>query len=261
MVVYKEIKTDHPINKITRTDNLFKGTYTVDPYQNCEFACKYCDSSFEPTIYVKKNIVEQLEKKLKTIEKGRIIIGSVHDPYQPIEQKYKLTRKILNLIYDYGFSCNILTKSDMVLNDIDIISKIDDCMVTTSIISMNEKITKIFEPNIMPSTSRFKLVQNLKENYVSAGFGLIPILPYLVEDEFEKIIRNVKDVDADFFIFKHLELKGDQKQIFFELIKKFFPDFFEKYSNLYQDSYQPKQEYIDKISKQIKLLLEKNKIN
>ena len=89
---YKQIKVDFLLNKVTKKDNLFLGDYTIDPYQNCEFGCRYCDSSFDKTIYVKHNADKILEKELETVEKGRIIVGSVHDPYQKIDEDFHIAK-------------------------------------------------------------------------------------------------------------------------------------------------------------------------
>ena len=79
---YKLINCDSLLKKITRKDNLFNGKYCIDPYQNCEFGCLYCDSSYDKTIFVKENADDILNNELKKVKKGLIIIGSVHDPYQ-----------------------------------------------------------------------------------------------------------------------------------------------------------------------------------
>ena len=126
---YKQIKVDSLINKIIKKDTLFGGKYTIDPYQNCEYGCKYCDSSFDETIYIKSNAVELLKSEITQIEKGIIIVGSVHDPYQKAEEYYKITRRLLKIIQNNNFSCHILTKSNLVLRDIDILSKISKCKV------------------------------------------------------------------------------------------------------------------------------------
>ena len=97
----KTVKTDKILNRITKKDTLFHGDYTVDPYQFCDFGCIYCDSSYSNHVFVKTNAVELLDEELKETEKGRIIVGSVHDPYQKIEEKYQLTRNILETIHIY----------------------------------------------------------------------------------------------------------------------------------------------------------------
>ena len=132
---YKLINCDSVIKKITKKDSLFHGNYCVDPYQNCEFGCHYCDSSFEKTIYVKTNIIEILEKELETIKNGRIIIGSVNDPYQIIEKKYQLTNTILETLKEYNFPCHILTKSPLILRDLDLLSQLESMITISMIVS------------------------------------------------------------------------------------------------------------------------------
>src|SRR4030042_5238597 len=113
---YKNIQCSTLLNKITKKDKLFKGEYTLDPYQNCEFGCIYCDSTYDKTIYIKTNAIQQLEKEIKTIQKDTIIIGSVSDAYQKVEEKHKTTRNLLEIIKQNNFPCHILTKSNLVLS-------------------------------------------------------------------------------------------------------------------------------------------------
>ncbi|MBU0497344.1 MAG: hypothetical protein KKC68_00610 [Candidatus Thermoplasmatota archaeon] len=120
----KEIECQQIIRKITPHDTLFSGSYALDPYQNCAFACSYCDSAYDPTIYVKSNAITILQQELQTIKPARIIVGSVHDPYQPIEKSTKLTRKILQTLTNAGFPIHVLTKSPLIFRDIDILKKI-----------------------------------------------------------------------------------------------------------------------------------------
>ena len=86
---HKHIIFNSILNKIVREDRLFTGDYTLDPYQNCEFGCKYCDSSNDEIIYVKANAIQILKRELGQVGTNRIIIGSVHDPYQEVEKNLK----------------------------------------------------------------------------------------------------------------------------------------------------------------------------
>ncbi len=247
---YKHIKTSSLLNKITRRDKLFIGDYTLDPYQNCEFGCLYCDSSFDKNIYIKSNAVELLEKELKNIGKNNVIIvGSVHDPYQKIEEKYQLTRKLLRIIEERGLSCHILTKSNLVNRDIDIISKINNCIVTVSMISLEDSISKFFEKNIPSSIERMETIEKLSDIGVKSGLALIPVLPHIVEREFENIVKSANAHKAHHLLYRHLELKGDQKNIFIDKLREFKPTLVEKYGKLYKDSYMPNADYIDETRK------------
>ena len=257
---YKPIKVDFLINKITTKDKLFGGDYTIDPYQNCEFGCVYCDSSVEKTIYIKKNAPEIFKKELNNIKKGTIIVGSVHDPYQRIEKKELITRKILYIIKKYNFSCHILTKSDLVLRDADIISKIDKSRVTISISSLKKSYSNFFEKNVPSPNTRLETIFKLKKFGINSGIAIIPIFPYITEDELENIIKNAKKHNANYLLYKYLELKGDQKNYFFKKIEKFKPNLIKKYKNLYKNNYSPDKNYQKEFKINIEKLCKKYKI-
>jgi DNA repair photolyase len=254
---YKSINLDFLINKITTKDKLFGGNYTIDPYQNCEFGCTYCDSSLEKTVYIKKNAPDIFEKDLKNIKKGTIIVGSVHDPYQKIEKKELITRKILEIIKKYNFSCHILTKSDLVLRDADIISEIKDSRVTISISSIKNDVTKYFENNVPSPETRLKTIKKLIDIDIKTGIAIIPILPFIVDNELEDIIKNAKKHNAQYILYKHLELKGDQKNCFLMKLKEFQPDLISKYENMYKEYYLPDKKYIDEFKVKIGKICEK----
>jgi len=257
---YKHIKTKILLNKVLTKDILFCGDYTVDPYQNCEFGCKYCDSSLDETIYIKSNAAEILNHELETFKKGRIIVGSIHDPYQIAEEEQKITRGLLEIIKDNGFSCHILTKSNLVLRDIDIISKIQDCLVTISMISLKESIYKLFEKKVCDPKIRLQTIKKLNKSGIKSGIAIIPILPFIVEEEFGDIIKSSKDYKARYLLYKYLELKGDQKSCFFDIIKKIDTDLPKKYNELYNDDFMPNEDYLTKLNKTILDLCKKYRI-
>ncbi|KYK24083.1 hypothetical protein AYK25_01995 [Thermoplasmatales archaeon SM1-50] len=244
---YKLINCDSIIKKITNNDSLFQGKYCIDPYQNCEFGCQYCDSSFEKTIYVKKNIIDILKKELDTIQNGRIIIGSAHDPYQNIEKKFNLTNAILEILKEYNFPCHILTKSPLILRDINVISELE-CLITISISSLNNRNVRIFEPEVPSPHNRLRTIENLRKQSVKAGLALIPILPYITDSEIDQIFKAAKSVDAQYLLHKHLELKGDQKIYFRNLIKIHYPLLLPQYNALYENNITPWDKYINEMN-------------
>ena len=256
--MYIETKEKTIIKKITWNDNLFLGRYTIDPYRNCEFRCIYCDSASD-IVYVKTNIYELLEEELENIKRDRIIIGSVYDPYQPAEETYELTREILYILRDRGYPVHILTKSPLILRDLEILSDMNS-IVTFTIISLKPGIVEYFE-RIAPSvTERLEAIQELSENGIITGVALIPIIPYIVEDEIEDIIKKVKEYKGKYLLHRYLELKGDQRNIFLSNLKELYPHLLGKYDILYRESYLPSDEYQSKIDKIIKLLCDNYKI-
>lgn len=245
---YKKIRVDFLLNKITTNDRLFGGDYTIDPYQNCEFGCLYCDSSFDKTIFIKTNVREILQEELEKAKKGKIIVGSVHDPYQKAEEEFKITRDLLKIIQQQGFSCHILTKSDLVIRDIDILSEIENCLVTLSIISLKESISELFEKNVPLPQTRLQTIEKLTKLGIRTGLAIIPVLPYIIENEFEDIVKSARNHKAGYLLHKHLELKGDQKTFYINILKESYPNLVEKYEKLYENSYMPDNKYISKIN-------------
>ncbi|KYK25137.1 hypothetical protein AYK24_05385 [Thermoplasmatales archaeon SG8-52-4] len=251
---YKFEKVDFLLNKITNKDNLFRGNYTIEPYQNCEFGCLYCDSSYDQTINIKINAADILEKEIKKVKKGTIIVGSVNDAYQNAEKKYKITRELLRIIEKNNFPCHILTKTDLVLRDIDILRKINNCNVTLSLTSLNNSISKTFENKVPTTKIRLQAIKSFNKKGIKSGLAIIPIIPYLVEDELQEIVKCAKNYDAQYILHKYLELKGDQKSCFIDIINKYYPNISKKIQKLYEDSYMPKDDYIFNINNKMKSL-------
>jgi DNA repair photolyase len=244
---YKLIHCDSVIKKITRRDALFHGNYCIDPYQNCEFGCLYCDSSSEKTIYVKANVVDILKKEITHLKNGIMIIGSVHEPYQNAEKKYELTKTILETLQQHNLPCHILTKSPLILRDIDLLSQLH-CRVTVSLTSLDDRVVHIFEPEVPSPTDRLNIVHTLREQGIETGVALIPVLPYIVESELEEIVKEAHNVDAQYLLHKHLELKGDQELLFKNIIETHYPQLLPKYNELYKDNFNPRKKYIQEIN-------------
>ncbi len=256
---YRDIDSDSILIKITKKDNLFFGNYCLDPYQNCEFGCSYCDSSFDQNIYIKRNAPNLLRKEIKKLKKGTIIIGYVHDAYQNIEGKYELTRSLIEIIKEYGFPCHILTKSNLVVRDIDLLSSMNST-VTISLLSCNDDISKVFESKIINPIDRLKLVKRFNEHGIKSGIALMPTIPLIAEKDLEKTIKMAKLFDSKYLLHKYLELRGDQKSIFFHKIKENFPEVFKKIESIYEESYLPNKDYVSYLDKKITNMCKKHNI-
>ncbi|MCK5427750.1 MAG: radical SAM protein, partial [Thermodesulfovibrionia bacterium] len=146
--------------------------YCINPYVGCEHACTYCYATYmkrftghtEPWgrfVDIKINTPEVLRRQLKRAEKGTIILSSVTDPYQPLEKKYMITRKCLEILELFQFPVDILTKSPLVLRDIDIILKLKNVNVGLTITSDDEKARTVFEPQATPIQTRIEALKKL----------------------------------------------------------------------------------------------------
>jgi len=162
--------------------------YVINCYRGCSFGCLHCYASFMKKftghkekwgdfVDVKVNSVELLKKELKKVNKGKVFLSSVTDPYLPIEARFKLTRGVLECFIDTDFEINILTRSPLVTRDIDIFKKLKNVQVGLSIPTDREDIRKIFEPNATPISARIKALGKLKEEGVNTYAFIAPLLP------------------------------------------------------------------------------------
>jgi DNA repair photolyase len=258
---YRHIHVKSLINTITRKDYLFDGSYTIDPYQNCEFNCSYCDSTLEEVIYIKSNAEKILKEKINYLPKKRIIIGSVHDAYQPIEKKLEITRNILAICHENDQPVHIITKSDLITRDLDIIKEMNDVLVTVTILSLDAMISRLFERDAPPPMKRYQTIRTLTSNKIKTGVAMIPILPFITDEMVEQVLKESIKHHASYFLHGYLELKGDQKQQYLEIIKTHFPALIDLYEELYDHTIRPNDNYIRSIDTKVERLLSQHQIS
>ncbi|HDO19466.1 MAG TPA: radical SAM protein, partial [Thermoplasmatales archaeon] len=244
MVTYRWIQCNTIINPIVGKDKLFKGRYALDPYQKCDLSCIYCDAS-EETVFIKYNAPEILPQELNGLERGTVIVGSTSDPYQMIEAEQCLTKRILDILTENGFPFHILTKSAMVLRDISLITK-GNSTVTVSFSTLDEELRRIVEPHASSINDRIETLKVLSEKGVTAGVALMPVIPILSEMHLEDCIEKFSKAGARYLIYETLELKGDVRRRFLDVIRMHYPDIATRIEKLYKNSYKPKGYDIDK---------------
>lgn len=205
-----KIKTIHCRSVLTKS-NLPKVDYCINPYVGCLHACVYCYSRFmgrftghsEPWghfLDVKKNAPEVLAKELaRGPRRGTVLLGSVTDAYQPSERKYRITRAILEILLKHDFPVSVLTKSDLVLRDMDLFKELSDCEVGLTITSMDEVVAHNFEPHTSSLKKRIDVLERLHQNGIATYAFIGPILPELtnLEAVFEAIQGKVDFVMAE----------------------------------------------------------------
>lgn len=213
--------------------------FVINPYIGCRFACKYCYASFMGKyhgkeisewgkyVFPKINAPDLLEKQLKSLkDKGRgkeIFISSVTDPYQGIEVKYRLTRQSLEILAKFGFAgvVSILTKSDLVLRDIDVLKRLKKVLVGLTIASTNDLISRYFETYAPPVSSRLQALKTLNENGIRTYAFIGPLLPHFVADskQLENIIRALNKIGTKDLFVEHLNLSSYIRQRLFTEMK------------------------------------------
>lgn len=162
--------------------------WVINPYVGCQHGCTYCYARFMKKftghteawgefVDVKINAPELLQREIKRKKKGEIWISGVCDPYQPIEEKYQLTRKCLEILSNYDWHVYIQTKSPLVLRDLDIVKRFKHIDVGFSIGTSKEEIRKIFEPKAPPIESRLKALEVLAKEKITTYVMIAPTLP------------------------------------------------------------------------------------
>lgn len=172
--------------------------YCVNPYVGCSHGCRYCYATFmkrftghsEPWgtfVDVKKNAPEVLRRQIGRVAGGHVMISSVTDPYQAVENNYRLTRQCLEVLVSHPGSVGILTKSPLVLRDLDVLKKLKEVEVGFTITTNNEEMRGIFEPYAPPIQSRIQALKTLHENGIPTYVFIGPVLPMDPEALSEKI--------------------------------------------------------------------------
>lgn len=230
---------------------------------------------------VKTNAPELLEKQLsrraKREEYGIIALASATEAYMPIEEKTKLTRKLLDIILKYRFPVNIGTKSPLVLRDLDILKEIDakailpkdlkpklkhGTIISFSLSTLDEKLAKIFEPGAPSPKERLETMKKCKEQGFLAGINYIPVLPFLSDSDsqLDEMITAAKDYGADFTLVGSLTLFGEGKRLYYKVLEKHFPELVPQYKSLFRIFPMPSKEYQQELEKKSTELCQKHRI-
>lgn len=235
-MLIKEIQ----VKGIVIKSNLADADYVINPYIGCQHRCIYCYAEFMKRfsnhneewgmfVDVKKNALDVINN-IEKLRGKKVLISSVTDPYQPIEAKYKLTRKILQALVCVQPSLEILTKSKMVVRDIDVLKEYNNAIVGSSISTMNENISRKIEPLAALPRLRIDTIKRCKEAGLKTYLFLSPILPYITETE--EIIEKFEKY-VDYFMFENLNLKPTNRARLFKFIEKERPELLSKYKLIY----------------------------
>ncbi len=280
----REIEAKSILRKYKKIDSWFISRYGMNLYRGCIHNCIYCDGraegyyvngEFGEDVTVKVNAIEILRRELdpkrkRTPFKRSFIMlgGGVGDSYQPIEEKYQLSRRALGLVNEYNFPVHILTKSTLIKRDIDILKKINRksrTIVSFSFSSVNDEISAIFEPGVPPPSERLKTLTFFKNEGIACGMFLLPVIPFITDtpELMEETIRKASEANLDFIIFGGMTLKeGRQKDYFFKTLRNKYSKLIGEYENIYQKNKwgEAAGEYYNSINLTFNSIIKKYKI-
>jgi len=256
-------------------------TWTINPYRGCEFACKYCYArythefmemrdgvDFERKIYVKQHAADLLRQELRKVKPGEeIALGTATDPYQPAERRYEVTRSIVEeLARHRGLELGIVTKSVLILRDVDVLRQISEhnqLFVNITITTMNTELARILEPRAPRPDLRLDAVRKLNEAGVSAGVICAPVIPGITDTprDLDALVAATAKAGGKYIFANPLFLKPCSAAVFLPFLEKEFPALVVAYRQRYKDrAFLPKG-YRERISQLMKRLRQKHGIH
>ena len=278
-----EIYVRSVLNKHKGRDDWFLDDYSLNPYRLCEFGCVYCyirggrygrGGGLAVKVNAPTVLAKEVSRRARRGEYGFIALGSATEPWMYLEEKYEITRRCLEVIARYRFPVHCLTKSSLILRDLDILAEIRDStvvpedlkevvwggvLVTFSFSTLDKEVARIFEPNAPKPSERLEALRKVREEGFQAGAAFIPVLPYISdgEEQVEEMVKAARDVDASYVFFSPPTLQGGAKHAYIEALRRHFPGLAEKYEDLYRGRWYPPKSYNDKFYRRVKALCKK----
>ena len=247
----EEITAKTILNHVKQPDPWFGLKYNMNLYRGCQHQCIYCDSRSDcyqiedfAKIQVKVNALDLLEDVLpRKRMRGTIGFGSMNDPYMPVEREYQLTGKALEIISNNKFPVHILTKSDLVLRDIDLLKDISRvyAAVSFTITTADDDLARKLEPGAPLPSARFRAMGKLAEAGILTGVTMMPMLPFLEDSEQNilQIVSRAQNSGATYIIPSFgVSLRPGSREYYYHKLDKLFPGIKEKYIHKYGDQYQ-----------------------
>ncbi len=215
--------------------------YALNPYRGCEHGCIYCyapsvihweKGKWGELVEAKINLPRILSKELKSKKKGVVGLGTVTDPYQPIEKRYEITRRCLELLLMHDFPVCIQTKSSLVLRDIDLFKRFSDIEVGITITSLDEPVRETLEPGASCVEERLHALGELSKNGIHTFVFLGPVMPCIIDAD--AIIRAIASVHPNYVLVDRLRMKNGVWDRIHEFILKHHPDLTQEYEKIFR---------------------------
>ena len=250
---YLEQESKTIVNRVESPD--LSMAYSMNPYAGCEHGCIYCYArnvheywgysaglDFEQKIIVKKNAARLLRKELmhpKWVCLPIMLSGNT-DCYQPAEQKYRLTRALLEVCNEFNQPVGILTKNSLIIKDTDILQELAKKRLVSAMVSVttfNEDLRRVMEPRTTTAKQRLKVIEDLSKAGIRTGVMMGPMIPGLNEHEMQRIMKEASEKGATFTAYTFIRLNGAIKFLFHNWLYKNFPDRADKIWHMVEQSH------------------------
>jgi DNA repair photolyase len=258
--------------------------WTINPYRGCEFGCKYCyarytheymeidGGEFERKIFVKQDaaglLARDISQKYSYESKAsdytqaeHIAIGTATDPYQPAEREYGVTRACLEeLAKREGLSVSLITKSNQIVRDIDVLKQIaakSALTLNVTVTTLRPRLARLLEPRAPRPDLRLAAVKQLREAGLCVGVSASPVLPGINDGELEAVAAASKEAGAQWFYSGVLFLMPSSARQFLPFIRENFPRLAKQYEQWYAKNGYAPEEYRQKVSERVRRIREK----
>jgi DNA repair photolyase len=267
-LIIKEIQCRSALNqsKIPGMD------YCLNPYVGCIHGCIYCYATFMKRfrnhpeewgsfVDVKVNFADVLKKEISRKRIGLTAIGTVQDGYQPIEAKYRLTRQSIEILNEYNFPFEILTKSSLVVRDIDLFKNNKDASVELTFTTIDDKVRRIFEPRASSVQARLQTLEKLLNNNIETAVFFGPILPYFPDssEQIKKFFALMQKTGVKRILVDKLNYLESKIGKIVQAICQDYPEAILYYRNILHDPIDYKtnlRQRIEEIARDFKLTVE-----
>jgi DNA repair photolyase len=267
-----EIQAKTMLAHVGQPDGIFGMRYNLNLYRGCQHQCIYCDSrsecygieNFAHDVLVKANALELLEKELpRKRAKGKVGTGSMNDPYMPVEARYDLVGRALELFARYGFGVHINTKSTLVLRDVERLLALGPghASVCFSISTADDELGRKVEPGAALVSERYRAMRVLAERGIAVGVSMMPVLPFL-EDSAENITAIVEQAVANgarFIVpWFGMSLRDRQRDYYYAQLDRLFPGLRPKYEQAFGLNYECPARFAERLAAHFHLLCERH---
>jgi DNA repair photolyase len=235
--------------------------YSLNPYRGCQHSCAYCyvpnvlrikRNNWGKFVDVKTNISTVLSNELRKKKSGVVAISTVTDPYQAVEKKYKLTRYCLEQLLMHNFPISIQTKSDLIIRDIDLISKFTDIEVILSIGTLNDNERKQLEPYTSSISDRLEVLKEFSEIGINSSIFFGPIYPTVTDENLRFLVCELEKLGIKEIMVDRFNIKPGIKENVISAIST-NPFFLNKFSKNLQENYNSIRQKLDELSKETKI--------
>lgn len=238
-----EVYEEHAKSLLTQNDSPdIPYRWSVNPYRGCQHACSYCyarrtheyldlgaGTDFESKITVKVNAAELLRAELgrRGWTREQIAFSGVTDCYQPLETRYQLTRRCLEACLDYANPVGVVTKSYLVVRDVDLLAELNrraGAEVLFSITFADDALAAVVEPGAPRPSSRFQALRQLRDAGIPAGLVIAPVIPGLNDRDIPALLMRAAECGAISASFSPIRLPGTVADVFLSRLRVVLPD-------------------------------------